>query len=180
MDQENNVVAVPLCVLGLDTERAGGIHFFPPSSLEDNHHAVKSLHLTESPWAGTLLSSPSQSPHQQPTWTARLLGLGKQTWSFQANKVKFPLRSENPINGDLLDGPVIKNLLSNVGDMSLIPARGTKIPHAAGQQSPHIATAEPVHNYETHTHNERSCTLQLRPTQSKIIIFKRSEITQLG
>ena len=103
----------------------------------------------------------------------------EQRWSFQANKVKFPLRSENPINGDLLDGPVIRNLLSNVGDVSLIPGRGTKIPHAAGQLSPHIATAEPVHhNYEAHTCNKRSCTLQLRPDTGKIIIFKRSEMTQ--
>ena len=75
MDQENNVVAAPLCVLGLDAARAGGIHFFPPSSLEDNHHAVKSPRVTDSLCAGTLVSSPSQSPHQQPTWTARLLGL---------------------------------------------------------------------------------------------------------
>ena len=33
--------------------------------------------------------------------------------------------------GDFPGGPVVKNLPSNTGDMSLIPNRGTKIPHAA-------------------------------------------------
>ena len=34
--------------------------------------------------------------------------------------------------GGFRGGPVIKNLLSNTGDMSSIPGGGTKIPHAAG------------------------------------------------
>ena len=38
--------------------------------------------------------------------------------------------------------PVVKNLPSNAGDMGLIPGWGTKIPHAAGQLSPHATTRE--------------------------------------
>ena len=118
------------------------------------------------------VSSPAASMDSQASRTCEL------PWSFQAN---FPLRSENPINGDLLDGPVIKNLLSNVGDVSSIPGRGTKVPHAAGQLSPHITTAEPVHhNCEARTCNKRSCTPQLRPDTAQIIIFKRSETTQFS
>ena len=37
---------------------------------------------------------------------------------------------------DLPDGPVVKNLPSNLGDVGLIPGQGTKIPHATGQLSP--------------------------------------------
>ena len=118
------------------------------------------------------VSSSAANMDSQASWTC------EQPWSFQANKVKFPLRSENPINGDFLDGPVIKNLLSNVGDVSLIPGPGTKIPQAAGQLSPHIAIAEPVHhNYEAHTRNKRPCMLQLRPDTGKVIVFKISEVT---
>ena len=38
----------------------------------------------------------------------------------------------------------MKNPLANAGDMGLVPGPGTKIPHAAGQLSPHTTTAEPV------------------------------------
>ena len=48
---------------------------------------------------------------------------------------------------DFPGGPVVKNPSCNAGDAGLIPGRGTKIPHAAGQLSPHAATTEPVrHN----------------------------------
>ena len=39
-------------------------------------------------------------------------------------------------------GPVVKNPPSNAGDAGLIPGRGTKIPHAAGQISPRATTTE--------------------------------------
>ena len=39
--------------------------------------------------------------------------------------------------------PVVKNPPSNAGDVGSIPGRRTKIPHAAGQLSPHVATTEP-------------------------------------
>ena len=45
---------------------------------------------------------------------------------------------------------MVKNLPSNAGDTSWIPGRGTKIPHAVGQLSPHGATRErkpASHNY---------------------------------
>ena len=47
------------------------------------------------------------------------------------------------------DGPVVKNLPYNAGDVGSIPGWGTKIPHAAGQLSPRATTTELVH------HNER-------------------------
>ena len=37
---------------------------------------------------------------------------------------------------------MVKNLPSNAGDLGLIPGRGTKIPHAAGQLCPHATTTE--------------------------------------
>ena len=46
-------------------------------------------------------------------------------------------------NGDFTDGPVVKNPPSNTGDVGSIPGRGTKIPRAAGQLSPHATTTEP-------------------------------------
>ena len=39
---------------------------------------------------------------------------------------------------------MVKNLHSNAGDVGSIPGRGTKIPHAAGQLSPHATTIELV------------------------------------
>ena len=44
---------------------------------------------------------------------------------------------------------MVKNLPSNAGDSGLIPGHGTKIPHAAGQLSPHTTTAEPAPELES-------------------------------
>ena len=47
-------------------------------------------------------------------------------------------------------GPVVKNLPSNVGNggSGFSPGRGTRVPHAAGQLSPHTTTTESTHlNY---------------------------------
>ena len=44
---------------------------------------------------------------------------------------------------DFPDGPVVKNLPCNAGDVGLIPGQGTKIPHAWNQLSPH-ASSQPV------------------------------------
>ena len=60
---------------------------------------------------------------------------------------------------DFPGGPVVKNLPSNAGDAGSIHGQGTKIPHAAGQLSPHTTTTEPapqleslcVPNYRAHT-----------------------------
>ena len=38
---------------------------------------------------------------------------------------------QTAVSGDFPGGPVVKNLPANAGDMGLIPALGTKIPHAA-------------------------------------------------
>ena len=43
---------------------------------------------------------------------------------------------------DFPGGPVVKNPPCNAGDAGLIPAQGTKIPHAVGQPSPHATTTE--------------------------------------
>ena len=43
---------------------------------------------------------------------------------------------------DFPGGPVVKNPPSNAGDAGSIPGQGPKIPHAAGQLSPHTTTTE--------------------------------------
>ena len=43
-------------------------------------------------------------------------------------------------------GSVVKTLACNAGDVGLIPGWGAKIPHAAGQLSPHATTTEPMHS----------------------------------
>ena len=41
---------------------------------------------------------------------------------------------------------MVKNPLSNAGDMGSIHGRRTKIPHAVGQLSLHTATSEPMYS----------------------------------
>ena len=55
----------------------------------------------------------------------------------------------------------VKDLPSNVGDMGLIPTRGTKIPHAVRQLSPRATTGG------AQAPQLRSFTLQLRPDTAK-------------
>ena len=43
---------------------------------------------------------------------------------------------------DFPGGPVVKNPRSSAGDTGLIPGRGARIPHSAGQLSPRTATTE--------------------------------------
>lgn len=63
-------------------------------------------------------------------------------------KVKHPatlntnVAFKNPFLKDFPSGPVVMNMPYNAGDTSLIPGKGTKIPHAAGQLSPSSATRE--------------------------------------
>ena len=45
---------------------------------------------------------------------------------------------------DFPDGPVVKNSPCNVGDVSLIPVGGTKIPRASKQGSLQATTREPA------------------------------------
>ena len=75
---------------------------------------------------------------------------------------------------DFPGGTVVKNLPSNAGDMGLIPHRGTKIPQAVGQLSPHAATTEPTCSRACMPQLERPCTItreahvpQLRPNTAK-------------
>ena len=62
---------------------------------------------------------------------------------------------------DCADGPVVENQPCNAGDVGLIPGQGTKIPHAAEQPSPCMATSEPrcsgartttMHTQHSHAH----------------------------
>ena len=46
------------------------------------------------------------------------------------------------MEGDFPGSPVVKNLPSHAEDAGSIPVLGTKIPHAAGQLSPHATTTE--------------------------------------
>ena len=55
--------------------------------------------------------------------------------------------------GDFPDGPVVRNLPCNAGDLSSIPGQGTNIPRAAGQLGWQVATTEPV------LHKQRVCVL---------------------
>ena len=55
---------------------------------------------------------------------------------------------------DFPGGPVVKNPPSNAGDAGLIPGRGTRITHAAGQLSPRATTTELA------CLNERACVPQ--------------------
>ena len=57
---------------------------------------------------------------------------------------------------DFPGGTVVKNLLSNAGDTSLIPAQRTKILHAMGQLSPCATTTEPT--FWSPSHNQRETT----------------------
>ena len=74
---------------------------------------------------------------------------------------------------DFPGGPVVENPPSNAGDVDSIPGRGTKIPHAAGQLSPHALEPKccnwkpKCHSEEPTRHNERSRVPQLRPNAAK-------------
>ena len=59
---------------------------------------------------------------------------------------------------------MVKDPPANAGDVGSIPGQGTKIPHAAGQQSPHATTTELT------LLNERGCmpcTLEPAPQLEK-------------
>ena len=58
------------------------------------------------------------------------------------------------MNWDFPGGPVVKNKPCDARDVSLIPGKKSKIPHAVEQLSPHTATSKPTH------HNWRVPTLQ--------------------
>ena len=60
---------------------------------------------------------------------------------------------------DFPGDPVVKNPLSNAGDMGSIPGQGTKVPQAVRQLSPHTAT-------------ETSCS-QINKNKTNEINFKK-------
>ena len=67
---------------------------------------------------------------------------------------------------DILGGPVVKSLSSNVGNMGSIPGWGTKIPHTTGQLSFHVTTREDC------TLQQRVHMLQQRASTVKKIFFQ--------
>ena len=62
-------------------------------------------------------------------------------------------KHKNNIPGDFPGGPVVKNLLSNAGDMGLIPGWGTKISHITEQLSLHTTTRESLNHKEKVSHH---------------------------
>ena len=58
-------------------------------------------------------------------------------------------------------GPVVKNLLSNAGDIGSIPGWGTKIPRASGQLSLSAGTTVPI------LCNKRKPSAAMRPNKAK-------------
>ena len=58
---------------------------------------------------------------------------------------------------------MVKNPPSNAGDAGSIPGRGTKIPHAAGQLSPHASTTELAHSRAHVPQLESPCTTTTEP-----------------
>ena len=63
------------------------------------------------------------------------------------NNILSPLSSfqlqKQPMR-DFPGSPVVENQRSIAQDAGSTPSPGTKIPHAAGQPSPHVATTKPL------------------------------------
>ena len=59
---------------------------------------------------------------------------------------KNPLLKNEESQWDFPGGPVVRNLPSNAKDTGLTPCQGPKVPHAAGQLSPHATTTETEHS----------------------------------
>ena len=93
---------------------------------------------------------------------------------------------------------MVKNPPSNAGDVGSIPGRGTKIPHAAGQLSPHATnyrahvlwspstTARERKNVHTTTREEKTRTAQpekrkpARRNERSLMPHQRSCVLQLS
>ena len=60
-------------------------------------------------------------------------------WTKKKKKVGLEADKEKEWKGmgDFPGGPMVKTPPCNSGDAGLIPVQGTKVPHAAGQLSPH-------------------------------------------
>ena len=61
---------------------------------------------------------------------------------------------------------MVKNLLSNVGDVGAIPRLGTKIPHAMRQLSPRTATTKAAHSRAHVPQLESTHAATTEPTRS--------------
>ena len=74
---------------------------------------------------------------------------GQKTYTLRDHNYKIsPLKIQICFKDKCRDfpgGPVVKNPLSNAGDVGSIPGQRTKIPHATEQLSPHTTTIELAH-----------------------------------
>ena len=69
------------------------------------------------------------------------------SWSLRTSVSLFNPRSIIPLKGasrEFPGGPVIEILPSNAGSSGSVPGRGTEIPCAAEQLSPHAPATEPT------------------------------------
>ena len=81
----------------------------------------------------------------------------------QNNNILIFILIKSKPRRDFPSGPV-ENPPSNAGDTGSIPGQGTKIPHAAGQLSPRVATTEPMCSGACTPQLERSpCTATKSP-----------------
>ena len=67
-----------------------------------------------------------ENPMDRGAWQAAVYGVAK-------SRTRLSDFTSLLHQGSPLGGPVVKNLLSNAGDVGLIPGQGIKIPHAVGQ-----------------------------------------------
>ena len=65
-------------------------------------------------------------------------------WGFQYLQNSSKDVAQNIMFKDFPGGPMVKNSPGNAGDMSPIPDRTTKIPHAVEQLAPRTAAVEPA------------------------------------
>ena len=84
---------------------------------------------------------------------------------------------------------MVKNPLSNAGDMGVISGQETKIPHAVGQLNPYARPTEPTHSGALETQLERSPCPTVKepvcrnrePTQPKnYLIKKKTDLREYG
>ena len=69
---------------------------------------------------------------------------------------------------DFFDSPVVKNQPSNAGDAGSILGRGTKIPHAAGQLSPHALESMHRNYREAHAPQRKIPCATTKTPRSRI------------
>ena len=85
---------------------------------------------------------------------------------------------------DFPGGPVVKNPLSNAGDVGSIPGQGTKVPQAVRQQSPCTTTETPCSqinknqankiNFKESTVRNKLRNIELETVTDKLFFYNRN------